>query len=121
MPRILIIEDNAANLDLVVYLLTASGYDVVSSTNGSDGISRAITDSPDLILCDVNMGGVDGYAVVDALLKSPDFRQVPILAYTAMAQEKEKRLCLEAGFTACLCKPMKPQVLLKEISNYLGL
>lgn len=119
MSRILIIEDNAANLSLVVYLLNASGYEVIASNNGQDGITRALNDAPDLILCDVNMGETDGYAVVAALHGNPDFRQVPILAYTAMAQESEKRRCLEAGFDACLCKPVKPQALLEEIARYL--
>ena len=100
MPaRILIIEDNAENLELMRYLLSAHGHDVLVARDGRSGVSTAATSSPDLILCDIQMPEMDGYEVAQALKSTVRTLRIKLVAVTALAMvgDRERVLALLPG------------------------
>lgn len=119
MARILVIEDNSANLELMRYLLEAFGHAVISAGDGEQGIVAARTEIPDLILCDLLLPGVDGYAVAHELEQDARTRAIPIVAVTALATEGDRRKGLEAGFDGYLAKPIDPETFVAQVDAFM--
>src|SRR5260370_38779190 len=98
MPgRILLIEDNPANLELMSYLLTAFGYAPLSAVDGGEGLEAARREKPDLIICDVQLPTLDGYQIAKILKAAPALRTVPLVAVTAFAMVGDRDKVLAAG------------------------
>lgn len=109
MPaRILIVEDNPANLELMCYLLRAFGYDVLTATDGRQGLEAAQKNVPDLIVCDVQMPKLDGYELARLLKKDTELRSIPLVAVTAFAMVGDRDSAISAGFDAYIAKPIEP-------------
>jgi CheY-like chemotaxis protein len=113
--RILLIEDNAANLDLMTYLLRAFGHDVVTETDGAGGVAAAARHRPDLIICDMQLPGIDGFAVARLLKSDPLTRDIPLIAVTALAMVGDRDRVLAAGFDGYLAKPITPETFVRDI------
>jgi two-component system cell cycle response regulator len=121
MPaKILVIEDNAANLDLMVYLLGAFGHATYAAHDGEEGLAKAASEKPDLIVCDVQLPKLDGYGVVRHLKADPAFRGIPVIAVTALAMVGDRDRVLKAGFDGYLAKPIDPETFVQQIERYLG-
>jgi len=118
--QILVIEDNPANLDLMSYLLTAYGYDVVTATNGSDGLAQARRERPLLILCDIQLPGMDGYAIVKQLKGDAELRTCPVLAVTAFAMVGDRERIHGAGFDGYISKPINPETFTQQIEAHIA-
>jgi len=120
MPaRILIIEDNQANMDLVTYLLQAFGHHPLCATDGAMGVEMAQRERPDLILCDLHLPKIDGLGVVARLRADPATRAIPILAASALPVTDGCAALRRAGFTGCLPKSLEPDVLLPSLESFL--
>ena len=119
MARILIIEDNPANVELMAFLLTAYGHTARSEPDGVRGIAAAGTELPDLIACDVNLPGMSGYAVVAALKAEPRLATIPVLAVTALAMAGDREKVLAAGFDGYISKPIEPESFVAELEAFL--
>jgi CheY-like chemotaxis protein len=119
MARILVVEDNPASLDLMVYLLKAFGHAALSARDGLEGIAAARREHPDLILCDVQLPGADGVEVCHQLKKDPALRDVPLVAATAYAMVGDCEKLLGEGFSGYLSKPINPQTFIDQIAPYL--
>ncbi len=119
MSQILIIEDNPANLDLMVYLLKAYHYTTLVARDGLEGLEMARRERPDLILLDVHMPRMDGYTVARHLKSDPGLRHVPLVAVTAMAMVGDREKVLAAGFDGYLSKPVNPETFLEEVGAFL--
>jgi diguanylate cyclase (GGDEF)-like protein/PAS domain S-box-containing protein len=117
--RILIIEDNATNMELMVYLLRAFGYTPLSASDGEAGVEAAKRERPDLIICDVHLPKLDGYGVVAALKADPATSDIPALAVTALAMVGDRERLLEAGFDSYIGKPIEPDTFVKQIESFL--
>ena len=119
--RILIIEDNPANMELMTYLLQAFGHTVLSVYNGEEGVETARRELPDLIICDVHLPKMDGYGVLEQLkLKSGEaLRQIPVIAVTALAMVGDRQKLLAAGFDGYLGKPIEPELFVSQVEKYL--
>lgn len=117
--RILIIEDNATNMELMVYLLRAFGYEPLSASDGEAGVAAARRERPDLIICDVHLPKLDGYGVVAALKADPEVRHIPALAVTALAMVGDREKLLEAGFDGYIGKPIEPDTFVAQIESFL--
>ncbi|MFG6412312.1 response regulator [Roseateles sp. DC23W] len=120
MPaRILVIEDNAANLELVRYLLSFSGHTVLEASNGELGVEVALRELPDLIVCDLQMPRMDGYQVLDALRRHPAGAAIPIVAVTAFSMPNDRQKVMTAGFNGYLSKPIEPELFVGQIEAFL--
>jgi CheY-like chemotaxis protein len=117
--RILIIEDNEQNLYLATFLLEANGYEIVQARNGTEGIELAARVLPDLILLDIQLPGMDGYAVARELRRNPALRDVPIVAVTSYAMVGDRERVLAAGCNAYIEKPINPDTFRSEIEKNL--
>ncbi len=117
---ILIIEDNEQNLYLATFLLERKGYAVAAARNGPDGIALAARLRPDLILLDIQLPQMDGYAVARALRQNPDLKDVPVVAVTSYAMVGDREHALNAGCTGYLEKPINPETFSGDIEQYLN-
>ncbi|WP_317205528.1 EAL domain-containing protein [Janthinobacterium sp.] len=117
--RILIIEDNATNMELMVYLLGAFGYTPLTAYDGEEGVKVALREVPDLIICDVHLPKLDGYGVVAALKADPALRAVPTLAVTALAMLGDRERLLAAGFDGYIGKPIEPDAFVAQLEAFL--
>src|ERR1700739_1047012 len=102
MARILLVEDNAANLELMVYLLHAYGHTTVTAGDGAQGLQMIGQAMPELIVCDIQLPKLDGYEVLRRLKADPGSRSIPIIAVTALAMVGDRDRVLEAGFDGYL-------------------
>jgi two-component system, cell cycle response regulator DivK len=112
---ILLIEDNEQNRYLVTFLLERHGYEVCAVADGPRGIEIANRVKPALILLDIQLPTMDGYAVARALRESEDLADVPIVAVTSHAMPGDKERALEAGCTGYIEKPINPDTFVAEI------
>jgi two-component system cell cycle response regulator len=119
--RILIIEDNATNLELMVYLFRAFGYDPVTAADGEAGLEAVHREPFDLVICDVQMPGVDGYELARRLKGHPTFRSIPLVAVTAMAMVGDRDRALAAGFDGYIAKPINPETFIKQVESFVRL
>ncbi len=116
--RILVIEDNPANLQLMTYLLEAFGHTVVPAHSGEEGLERA-AELPDLILCDMQLPGLDGFEVARALSQSRSLRALPLVAVTALAMVGDRERVLAEGFDGYLAKPIEPETFVQQVETFL--
>jgi two-component system cell cycle response regulator len=117
--RILIIEDNPTNMELMAYLLTAFGHTPLMAFDGESGVRMAREELPDLILCDVHLPKLDGYGVVGALKGDPQVRAIPVLAVTALAMVGDRERLIEAGFNGYIAKPIEPEQFVAQLEPFL--
>ena len=116
---ILLIEDNEQNLYLATFLLEQSGFEVVPARSGSEGIELAERIGPTLIILDIQLPQMDGYAVARALRQKPALKDVPIVAVTSYAMVGDRERALEAGCCGYIEKPINPDTFKSEIEHYL--
>ena len=120
MPTsILIIEDNPANMELMVYLLGAYGYLVTSEYDGAAGIETAQRSPPDLVVCDVHLPKMDGYEIVRRIKGDPALNGIPVIAVTALAMVGDREKLLNAGFDGYIGKPIDPETFISQIEKFL--
>jgi two-component system, cell cycle response regulator len=118
--RILVIEDNPANLKLMVYLLCAYGYRVESVRDGAAGLEKARAGSFDLVVCDVHLPKLDGFGVVQEMKRDDALRKTPVIAVTALAMVGDRDKILAAGFDGYLSKPIVPEKFVEQIEGFLS-
>jgi len=104
--RILVIEDNPLNLELVRALLQKLGYVVIDSGNAEEGIERAKAEQPHLILMDVNLPGMDGLTATTALKSEASTKHIPVVALTAHAMKGDEQRVYDAGCDGYMSKPI---------------
>jgi len=114
-----LIEDNEQNSYLTTFLLETHGLNVVTAADGATGIHLTKELLPDLILLDIQLPMMDGYAVANALRKIESLKQVPIIAVTSYAMVGDREKCLAAGCNGYIEKPINPETFVAEISLYL--
>ena len=119
IAKILIIEDNAANLELMTYLLGAFGYRLITADDGERGLELALRERPDLVICDIQLPGMDGYMVARRLRADPSRRDVPMIAVTALAMVGDRDRSLAAGFNGYISKPIDPEAFVQDVARFL--
>ena len=117
--KILVVEDNYEVRDNLCEILTLSGYDVVSAENGVIGVKHAMSESPDLILCDVMMPELDGYGVLKILNSNPKLMDIPFMFLTAKAEKNDFRRGMSLGADDYITKPFDDVDLLEAIESRL--
>ncbi|MCX6916371.1 MAG: response regulator [Verrucomicrobia bacterium] len=118
--RILVVEDNALNLELVTDLLEANGFEVLPAQTAEEGIELACRCAPDLILMDVSLPGLDGLAATKALRADPETRHLPIIALTAHAMKGDEQVALDAGCDGYLAKPIDTRSFGSKVAGFIA-
>jgi two-component system, cell cycle response regulator DivK len=118
--KILYIEDNEQNFYLVNFILTTKGHDVVWAKDGPSGIDAATRERVDLILLDIQLPGMDGYAVANRLRACQELADVHIVALTSYAMSGDREKALEAGCTGYIEKPINPSTIVSQIEVFLA-
>jgi two-component system cell cycle response regulator len=117
--RILVIEDNPANLHLMTYLLNAFGHETLTARDGEEGLRRAREGGVDLIICDIQLPRLDGYDIARALRADVSFSRVPLIAVTALAMVGDQERIQAAGFDGYIPKPITPERFVQDVESYL--
>ena len=118
--KILLVEDNEMNLDMLSRRLERKGFQVVIATDGAQGVALAETESPDLILMDMSLPVMDGWEATRRIRATPPVASVPVIALTAHAVNGDRERCLEAGCDEYETKPVKFDQLLTKINTLLA-
>jgi CheY-like chemotaxis protein len=119
MARILIIEDNPANMQLMAYLLNAFKHTVIEAASGALGLRMAQSERPDLILCDLQMPEMDGYQVAQRIKQNPHIETIPLVAVTAYAMVGDRDKVLASGFNGYIAKPIDPELFVAQVEAFL--
>ncbi len=120
MPKVLVVEDNEMNRDMLSRRLQRRGYEVIVSVDGEDGVRKARSDSPDIILMDMDLPILDGWAATRKLKASPETRSIPVIALTAHAMAGDREKALEAGCDDYDTKPVEFSRLTEKMEKLLG-
>lgn len=118
--KILIVDDEKDLVEILTFRLEAAGYDVVSAQNGQEGLEKAKSEKPDLVLLDVMMPKMDGYQVCRALKLDGKYKKVPIIILTAKVEEGDKRTGETVGADGYITKPFDSGELLAKIKELIG-
>lgn len=120
MRKILLVEDNEANRDMLGRRLSRSGYSVVAAIDGPEGVRMARDEHPDLILMDVALGAMDGWEATRLIKADPRSAATPVIALTAHALESDRRRSVEVGCASFDTKPVDYPRLVEKIERLLG-
>ena len=119
MSKILLVEDNEMNREMLSRRLLKKGYELVMAMDGERAIEMAGTEAPDLILMDISLPGLDGWEATRRLKAMPETRTIPIIALTAHAMAGDREKCLAAGCDDYDTKPVEIKRLLEKIQTLL--
>ena len=118
--KILVTDDDAMNLRMAEMFLTKGGYEVVKASGGKECLDYLNTDTPDLILLDVEMPGIDGYETLAAIRKNPEHAKIPGLFLSASEDVAERAAELGLAAAGVVSKPFLPPVLLAQVAEVFG-
>ncbi len=120
MPKILLVEDNEINRDMLTRRLARSGFDVCCAIDGPAGVAMAASERPDLILMDVALGAMDGWEATELIKRSPDTADIPVIALTAHALASDREKSVSVGCADFDTKPVDLPRLLGKINACLS-
>ncbi len=118
--KILLVDDEEDLRKMLKFRLEALNYDIVEAGDGESALKKAKSVNPDLILLDLMLPKVDGFEVCKRLKSDDNYKKIPIIMFTARAQEKDAELSKEVGADAHITKPFEPQELVEKIKELLG-
>jgi two-component system cell cycle response regulator DivK len=119
MSKVLIVEDNPANMTLAVFLLESAGHAVISATNAEAGLTLARDEQPHLVLMDIQLPGMDGLEATRLLKQDDATRAIPVIALTALAMKGDEERIRAAGCDGYIAKPLAYKEFLALISAHL--
>ena len=120
MSKILIVEDNEMNRDMLSRRLMRKGFEVVMAEDGQKGVDMSISENPDLILMDLSLPKIDGWTATKTIKSKNELKNIPIIALSAHAMEEHKKKALEAGADEYDTKPIEFKRLLGKIKDFLN-
>jgi two-component system cell cycle response regulator DivK len=120
MKRVLLVDDNPANLHLVRFILKKNGYDVIEAENGLDGVRVAIEEHPDLVLMDIQLPDIHGLEATRRIRESKTACKIPIVAVTSYAMTGDKEKALEAGCDGYISKPINVDTFIEDIQRFIA-
>lgn len=120
MKRVLVVEDNADNLELIRLVLVRNGYEVLAAPTGEEGVDMAVSERPDFILMDINLPGIDGLETTRRIRASKSNGSIPIIAITSYAMRGDMEQILAAGCNGYFEKPIDPLRIMDDIHAILG-
>ena len=121
MPKLLLVEDNEMNRDMLSRRLIKKGFEVVMAVDGKQGLDMATSEAPELILLDMSLPVMDGWEVAGHLKSDEFLKNIPVIALTAHAMAGDREKALEAGCDEYDTKPVEFKRLLEKINTMLGI
>lgn len=118
--RVLVIEDNPLNLELIVDLLEARDFSVLQARNAEEGLRLAREAAPDLVLMDLSLPGMDGLAATQRLKADPATKPLPVIALTAHAMNGDEAAALAAGCDGYLTKPINTRTFPEQVIRFIS-
>lgn len=118
--RILIVDDEDQLAMMVEMRLQAEGYETLLASDGQEGLEKAKKEMPDLIILDVMMPKMDGYKVCGLLKSDTRYKNIPVILFTARAQDSDQQTGQEVGADGYINKPFQPETLLSKVKELLG-
>jgi len=115
--RILLVDDEKDLVETVAFRLEATGYEVIKAYDGQEALDKAKKEKPNLIILDLMLPKMDGYKVCRLLKFDEKYKSIPIILFTARAQEEDKKLGEQVGADAYITKPFEPEALLGKIKE----
>ena len=120
MAKVLVIEDNPANMTLAVFLLQSAGHTALSATDAEAGLMLARDEQPDLILMDIQLPGMDGLQATGLLKQAGATKAIPVIALTALAMKGDEERIRAAGCDGYIAKPLSYREFLATIAAHLA-
>lgn len=120
LKTVLLVEDNEDNRIVYSTILHHFGYRVMEALNGEEGIAKARSALPDLILMDISIPIIDGWEATQVLKHDPETRHIPIIALTAHALAADRERAIEVGCDSYLAKPCEPKAVVHEVERFIG-
>ena len=117
---VLLVEDNEDNLVVYRTILEHVGYEVIEARDGEEGVNRARSEHPDIILMDISIPKMDGWEATERLKADSDTAEIPIIALTAHALEEDRAKAMRAGCDGYLAKPVEPRRVVQEVEKFIG-
>ena len=117
---VLLVEDNEDNRIVYSTILRHFGYTVTEALNGEEGIAKARSEKPDLILMDISIPVIDGWEATQVLKRDHETRGIPIIALTAHALASDREKAMEVGCDSYLAKPCEPKAVVSEVEKFIG-
>ena len=118
--KVLVVDDESDLVEMVSLRLEANNYQVISAFDGQEGLDKARTEKPDLIILDLMLPKIEGYKVCRMLKFDERYKQIPVILFTARAQASDIKLGEDVGADAYLTKPFEPDILLAKVSELLN-
>jgi two-component system cell cycle response regulator DivK len=119
MKKILVAEDNPANRELMREVLAGRGFDVIEASDGLEALQKIEETRPDLVLLDIQLPGLDGFAVLTKLRENPEHARLRVVAVTANAMREDREKGMKAGFDAYISKPIDVAAFRQQVENLL--
>ena len=120
MPKVLLVEDNEMNRDMLSRRLTRNGFEVVVAVDGAQGIAMAASEMPDVILMDMSLPVIDGWEATRLIKADPATRSIPVIALTANAITGDRERCLEGGMNDYIAKPIESTQMAEKVRGWCG-
>ena len=117
--KILVVDDEADLVEMVALRLEASDFEVIKAYDGQTGLDKARNELPDLIILDLMLPKIDGYKICRMIKFDEKYKNIPVILFTAKAQDADKKLGMDVGADAYLTKPFESTVLLTKINQLL--
>jgi DNA-binding response OmpR family regulator len=119
--KVLLIEDDSVSRKFMELILIKEGFEVITAVNGLEGLRKARTEAPNVLVLDVMLPGLDGFEICYRLRNDPETANLPILVLSAKSQESDKNSALQVGANAFLSKPVDRLVLINKVNELLNL
>jgi CheY-like chemotaxis protein len=118
--RVLVVDDEADIVSTVKYRLEFCEFEVITATNGKEGLEKAASEKPDIILLDISMPIMNGHETLERLKNNPELKDIPVIMFTAFSDAKDVAKAVELGVTDYVTKPFDYTDLTTKITNALG-
>ncbi len=121
MRRILVVEDNPMNMELVTFLLQSNGMEVTQAVDGTEALERIRNGLFDLVLLDIQLPGIDGLEVLKKMRENPALQKMPVVALTAHAMQGDEQKFIDAGCIGYISKPIDVFQFIGEVNSFLNI
>ena len=118
--RVLVVDDQTQNLELMTYLLQAFGHETFSAGDGEAGVAAVAQVRPDVVVMDLQMPKMDGFEAAAVLKADPELRAIPLVAVTAYAMVGDREKVMAAGFDGYITKPIDPETFVRDVEAHLA-